>query len=61
VNAINQIVVSTEAIKANAGQIDALESQYTGAKRKFELGQGTVTDLLDVEEGVAAGTQPVDP
>jgi protease secretion system outer membrane protein len=49
VNVINQIVLATEAIKANAGQIDALESQYKGAKRKFELGQGTVTDLLDVE------------
>ena len=49
VNAVNQIVVATEAIKANAGQIDALEQQYKGAKRKFELGQGTVTDLLDVE------------
>ena len=49
VSVINQIVVATEAIKANAGQIDALESQYKGAKRKFELGQGTVTDLLDVE------------
>ena len=49
VNAVNQIVVATEAIKANAGQIDALEQQFKGAKRKFELGQGTVTDLLDVE------------
>ncbi len=48
-NAVSQIVLATEAIKANDGRINALESQYQGAKRKFELGQGTVTDLLDVQ------------
>lgn len=48
-NAVGQIVLATEAIKANDGRINALESQYQGAKRKFELGQGTVTDLLDVQ------------
>ena len=48
-NAVNQIVLATEAIKANDGQINALESQYKGAQRKYELGQGTVTDLLDVQ------------
>jgi len=48
-NAVNQIVLATEAIKANQGQIDALESQAKGAQRKYELGQGTVTDLLDVQ------------
>jgi len=48
-NAVGQIVLATEAIKANDGRINALESQYQGAKRKYELGQGTVTDLLDVQ------------
>ena len=48
-NAVNQIVLATEAIKANQGQIDALESQAKGAQRKYELGQGTITDLLDVQ------------
>ena len=48
-NAVNQIVLATEAIKANDGQINALESQYKGAQRKYELGQGTVTDMLDVQ------------
>jgi protease secretion system outer membrane protein len=48
-NAVNQIVLATEAIKANDGQINALESQYKGAQRKYELGQGTITDLLDVQ------------
>jgi protease secretion system outer membrane protein len=49
VNAVNQIVLANETIKANQGQIAALESQAQGAKRKFELGQGTVTDMLDVQ------------
>ena len=49
VNAVNQIVLATETIKANQGQIAALESQAQGAKRKYELGQGTVTDMLDVQ------------
>ena len=48
-NAVAQIVLATEAIKANDSQINALESQYKGAQRKYELGQGTVTDLLDVQ------------
>jgi len=48
-NAVNQIVLATEAIKANDSQIAALESQYKGAERKYELGQGTVTDMLDVQ------------
>lgn len=47
--AVNQIVLATEAIKANESQINALENQYKGAQRKNELGQGTITDLLDVQ------------
>ena len=47
--AVQQIVVATEAIRANDTSISALESQYQGAKRKYELGQGTVTDMLDVQ------------
>ena len=47
--AVQQIIVATEAIKANETSIAAYESQYQGAKRKYELGQGTVTDLLDVQ------------
>ena len=46
---VQQIIVATEAIKANDTTIKALESQYNGAKRKYELGQGTVTDMLDVQ------------
>jgi len=46
--AVNQIILVNEAISANQGQIDALKFQTDGAQRKFDLGQGTITDLLDV-------------
>lgn len=49
VSAVQQIVVATEAIKANESSISAYDFQYKGAQRKLELGQGTVTDLLDVQ------------
>ena len=48
-NAVNQIALAHEAIRANKAQIEALEFQTKGAQRKYELGQGTVTDLLDVQ------------
>lgn len=47
--AVQQIVVANEAIRTNDTSITALEAQYQGAKRKYELGQGTVTDMLDVQ------------
>jgi len=47
--AVQQIVVATEAIRTNDTSITALEAQYQGAKRKYELGQGTITDMLDVQ------------
>jgi protease secretion system outer membrane protein len=49
VTAVQQIVIATEALKANESSISAYEFQYKGAQRKLELGQGTVTDLLDVQ------------
>ena len=48
-NAVVQIALAHEAIRANQAQIEALEFQTKGAQRKYELGQGTVTDLLDVQ------------
>lgn len=48
-NAMSQIIQTNEAIKANESRLAALESQYKSAKRKFELGQGTITDQLDVQ------------
>lgn len=47
--AVNQIILTTEAITSNEKRIESFESQYKGAKRKFELGQGTITDLRDIE------------
>lgn len=47
--AVNQIILTTEAINANEKRIVSFESQYLGAKRKFELGQGTITDMRDIE------------
>jgi len=47
--AVQQIVVATEAIRANDTTIKALDEQYKGSKRKYELGQGTITDTLDVQ------------
>jgi protease secretion system outer membrane protein len=47
--AVNQIITANEALIANEKRIQAFDSQYQGAKRKFDLGQGTITDLRDIE------------
>ena len=47
--AVNQIILATEAQRANQGRIAALEGQYNANKRKYESGLGTVTDLRDIE------------
>jgi len=48
-NAMSQIIQANEAIRANESRLTTLESQYKSAKRKYELGQGTLTDQLDVQ------------
>lgn len=45
----NAIILANENLKLNASKIDALNHQASAAKRKLELGQGTVTDLRDIE------------
>jgi outer membrane protein TolC len=45
----NAIILANENIKLNTAKSKALEQQYLAAKRKLELGQGTVTDLRDIE------------
>ena len=45
----NAIILANENLKLNAAKIDALSLQAEASKRKLELGQGTVTDLRDVE------------
>ena len=49
VKGANAIILANENIKLNNAKIKALEQQYLAAKRKLELGQGTVTDLRDIE------------
>jgi len=49
VKAANAIVVANENIKLNVAKMDALDQQALAAKRKQQLGQGTITDLRDIE------------
>ena len=45
----NAIILANENLKLNAAKMAALDQQALAAKRKLELGQGTVTDLRDIE------------
>jgi outer membrane protein TolC len=45
----NAIILANENIKLNAAKMEALDQQALSAKRKLELGQGTVTDARDIE------------
>lgn len=47
--AANAIILANENIKLNNAKIAALDQQYLAAKRKLELGQGTITDQRDIE------------
>lgn len=47
--ASNAIILANENLKLNAAKMVALDQQALAAKRKLELGQGTVTDLRDIE------------
>ena len=49
VKAANAIVVANENIKLNAAKMEALDQQAQAAKQKQQLGQGTVTDVRDIE------------
>ena len=45
----NAIILANENIKLNAAKMAALDQQAQAAKKKLELGRGTVTDLRDIE------------
>lgn len=45
----NAIILANENLKLNAAKMAALDQQALAAKKKLELGQGTVTDLRDIE------------
>jgi protease secretion system outer membrane protein len=47
--AANAIILANENIKLNDSKIKSLDQQYVAAKRKLELGQGTITDQRDIE------------
>ena len=49
VKVANAIVVANENIKLNVAKMEALDQQALAAKRKQQLGQGTITDLRDIE------------
>lgn len=47
--AVNQWVLANEALRNNQSRIALLENQLKGVQKKYELGEGTVTDLRDIE------------
>jgi outer membrane protein TolC len=47
--AANAIILANENIALNEAKMAALDQQALAAKKKLELGQGTVTDLRDIE------------
>jgi protease secretion system outer membrane protein len=49
VKGVNAIISSYEAVRANESRIKALSTQYQAAKRKYALGQGTISDELDIQ------------
>jgi protease secretion system outer membrane protein len=51
--AANAVILANENLKLNNAKIKALDQQYMAAKRKLELGQGTITDQRDIEVKVA--------
>ncbi len=51
--AANAVILANENLKLNNAKIQALNQQYMAAKRKLELGQGTITDQRDIEVKVA--------
>ena len=53
VKAVTELVRARETLRDNGVKIKALAQQAESAKRMYELGQGTITDLRDTEVRVA--------
>jgi protease secretion system outer membrane protein len=51
--AANAIILANESIRLNTAKMDALAQQAEAASQKLRLGQGTVTDLRDIEVKVS--------
>ena len=47
--ASNAIILANENLALNSAKMAALDQQLLAAKNKLQLGQGTVTDLRDIE------------
>ncbi|NQW94797.1 MAG: TolC family protein [Polaromonas sp.] len=47
--AANAIILANESIRLNTSKMEALDQQAQAASQKLKLGQGTVTDLRDIE------------
>ncbi len=47
--AANAIILASENLQLNQAKIDALDQQAQAAEQKYKLGQGTVTDLSDLQ------------
>jgi protease secretion system outer membrane protein len=51
--AANAIILANESIRLNTGKMEALDQQAQAASQKLRLGQGTITDLRDIEVKVS--------
>jgi protease secretion system outer membrane protein len=49
VKAVADLLRNTESLSLNKAKVETYEKQALSAKRSFELGQGTVTDLRDAQ------------
>ncbi len=47
--AVNQLILIREALSNNTSRINSYDQQYKAAKRKYDLGEGTITDVRDIE------------
>jgi protease secretion system outer membrane protein len=47
--AVVELLKQSESLRLNQSKIEALQGQATSAKKSFELGQGTITDLRDAQ------------
>ncbi len=46
---VTDLIRAREAVVLNQGKIGSFEKQHARAKRLYELGQGTITDLRDIQ------------
>jgi outer membrane protein TolC len=51
--AANAIILANESIRLNTAKMESLDQQAQAASQKLRLGQGTVTDLRDIEVKVS--------